>query len=510
MKAHLTRFCAFIEARTGIVLSPSLLDQAADLLDARAGNAGFATADDYLTFLEGDAGRHEFQSLLNLLTVGKTAFWRYPEHVEAIVERIVPTIDERLHKALPCNIWSTACSTGEEPYTLAMSLAAADWFGRRNFRLVATDINTASLEQARQGRYRMAPREWSTLPSAGKRFLLHEGAGATVDETLKKRWRFEALNLVRDAYPFSGSWQLIICANVLIYFTPATVEAVLKRLYDALAADGILFLGGAESLPPSLPEFTVLRFGDSFAYMKGDFGGDFADFELDPPKAPVQPPAPAISYAALPCDPAQLEDAVVDSFSPHRAVQASASLRATIREIVETAAQGEREQAIARLTSLRDEHPNCIDIAQLLPVLLFAARRFDVALAAIDDALTLDPLAFDLYFYRGWIHRARGEFDDAQEAYRRALFLEPGFAFARYEFALTLHAENAFADAAQEYRRAAHAAADPLQNARLAKRAAGKHDSYWQNGALIIDLCRENQRRAERHEAPMPADGVGR
>jgi chemotaxis protein methyltransferase CheR len=208
-------------------------------------------------YQQATASEVELTHLIDSICTHETRFFREAGHFTFVRERAIPhwkalTLAQR--RPARVRAWSAACSTGEEPFSLAMLLTAElppDFV----VEVLATDLSTRVLAQAREG-------EWS-IERAGqipdeylKRFMLrgtgeHHGR-MRASKLLRERVRFERRNLHEDAGA-GGPHDLIFCCNVLIYFTAETRRAVLKRLLGQLAPDGLLFLGSAEMADPSLP-----------------------------------------------------------------------------------------------------------------------------------------------------------------------------------------------------------------------------------------------------------------
>lgn len=480
MTDHVDRFALLLEKRTGIRLARTNVKRVASVLRARAETLGFESVRTYLEHLDKSEASPELQTLTNLITVGKTSFFRYPDIMSSISDIILPELHGVLPPERSIDIWSVGCSTGEEPYSIAMALDAAGWFEKRRVRIVATDINTGALEQARSGRY------W--LPSVKRlhplvqRYGKLEGHTLGLSESIRNRVRFDRWNIATDPVPTSGHWHIVICANVLIYFEGQQANKAFLTLTKSLAAEGTLFLGGSESLATyGLHATQLRRFGSAYAYQRG---ANLASYRVERTPATAQP---AISVA-----------------TPMRA--AAPQVIDTSFEIERTlnkARGGDRSGAIADLMTLSATYPDDAKVMRALAMLLFNERRFEESCAILEEAILSDPLAFDLYFYAGWMHLALGDVDAAHNALRRALFLEPGFTFARYELALTMHRAGKFDEAAREYARAEQSASDPQVRARLKERSAGTNETFWIDDTFIVELCRNNRDRAKRRLTPI-------
>jgi chemotaxis protein methyltransferase CheR len=533
------RFAVLVERRTGIRLSDTILQRLGDVLLARADTLAYANVDAYIADLDNPKLGTEMQTVVNLITVGKTSFARYPEIVRSIVDDVVPRLDNLLPSDTTLNLWSAGCSTGEELYTLTMALARQRWTERRKLNLLGTDINTRSLELARDGRFNVDP---ASLPDYVRRFGEPEGGGFIVAPDVRKLVRFEQLNLREGHYPeVAGGWHLVVCANVLIYFASETIHTVLGRILERMAPDSVLLLGPTESTGLSVAGCSLARIGETYLFVRGEWNGLLRRFLLTrqarpmptvakPTLASVSPPvgvsavthaftqvtetAKAVAAASTsppverPAAGTPLPQAPATSFAaattPAKGTPATAALLPATAAI-EAALRLSTEERLARLEELRRSYPEEPRLLRALSMSYFNSHRFREAAQTLDEAIATDPLAFDLYFYQGWIRLALGEIEPAREALRRCLFLEPGLTFARYEFAMTLHEAGDFAAAVREYARAEGGATDPRVRARLRARAGDLGESFWVDDTFIVELCRKNRILAETGTEPLKA-----
>ncbi len=203
--------------------------------------------------LMGAGATTELTTFLDLVTTNKTSFFREPEHFRFLREQALPELSARVG-ARPLSVWSAPCSTGEEPYTLAMVLAEhaeATRTAAREFTVLGTDISTRVLERASKGIFTEAQVE--PVPMELRRKYLLRGKDASaglvrVAPELRARVRFGRLNLMNARYPVDEPMDVILCRNVLIYFDKPTQEAVVNKLCEHLAPGGFLCVGMAETL----------------------------------------------------------------------------------------------------------------------------------------------------------------------------------------------------------------------------------------------------------------------
>jgi chemotaxis protein methyltransferase CheR len=222
-------------------------------LAKRMRHGGFASVSDYMDFVETDSSGEEFTQLIDAISTNLTSFFRERRHFDYLGAELLPRLMNRRRQDGKFRIrgWSAACSTGEEPYSLAITLhesapAHEPW----DIKLLATDISTRVLKIAREGTYdkqRLAP-----LSAAQKSRYFEPAArmsrGAqTVGSALRDIVRFRHLNLM-ERWPFDGSFDFIFCRNVMIYFDKPTQQRLVQRFWEILDSGGTLFTGHSESL----------------------------------------------------------------------------------------------------------------------------------------------------------------------------------------------------------------------------------------------------------------------
>ena len=231
-----------------------------DLVSARLARAmrqgRYASFRDYLDHVHSDATGESLIALINALTTNHTSFYREPQHFEFLVKTAIA----HLQPGSDLRIWSAACSTGEEPYSIVCSIAQA-WNGRiHNLRLLATDISTRVLDVAKAAEYPEAslagsPSSWRTSCFTSNP---QRDGNVRVRPELARVVSFRRLNLM-DPFPFKDRFQVIFCRNVMIYFDKPTQERLVCRLAEHLEPDGYLFVGHSESLAGVNHPLTYIR-----------------------------------------------------------------------------------------------------------------------------------------------------------------------------------------------------------------------------------------------------------
>lgn len=205
---------------------------------------GLPSFDAYLNFLDHGSTPDDEQVFVNALTTNLTRFWREEHHFAHLIEH-VGTLLKRPHKRL--RIWSAGCSTGQEPYTIALSLIAA-WpeLKRWDFKILATDIDTSVIARAATGIYPES--ELNGLSAERARMFERTGDGRIrVPAAVQALVSFKPLNLIAP-WPMKGPFDAIFCRNVTIYFDKPTQTEVFGRLGRILAPGGFLYIGHSENL----------------------------------------------------------------------------------------------------------------------------------------------------------------------------------------------------------------------------------------------------------------------
>jgi chemotaxis protein methyltransferase CheR len=373
----------------------------------------------YLERLHGPWGEAEFQRLLDLVTIQETSFFRNPEHFQALARPVLNEV--RLRAAgRPLRIWSAGCATGEEAYSIGLSLLEA---GVQSAEVVGTDVSEAALETARAGCYtqravRLVPRP------VLDRYFDRVNDQFVVGEALRRIVRFEHLNLIRDPFPtarFAGC-DVVFCRNVIIYFTPESVRRIVRTFAECLLPGGALFLGPSETLWQLSTDFELAEWGGGFYYRRRQ-------------PVPVQEPGPAVRETT------SFSPSRSTSRRPRRHARRAAPARSPasprpeksgLDKALEALRTGDAQGATAALeATLADEGAGAIALVILAYLYLSGGRR-EPAADLTRRALAQDPLCPDVHLLEGLVAKEEGRNEEALAAFRRALYLEPASALARY------------------------------------------------------------------------------
>lgn len=238
----------------GISLAPSKRDLVYSRLSRRLRARQIGSFSAYLELLEkGD--QQELEAFINALTTNMTSFFREPHHFQ-ILEQFLAT----LRKSVPILIWTCASSTGEEPYSIAMTVAEHYRSFNTPVRILATDIDTNVLEKAKQGRYTLD--QLNVLNTQQMKSFFLKGCGknaglAKVRPELQKMITFKRLNLLDERWDIGERFDAVFCRNVMIYFDRSTQYRILKKMQACIKPHGLFFAGHSENFHHAADLFQV-------------------------------------------------------------------------------------------------------------------------------------------------------------------------------------------------------------------------------------------------------------
>ena len=224
---------------------------------------------DYYRFLLYDRKRdEELTCVIDLLTVNETFFFREQNQLKAFSDEILPELRETNKDTKRIRIWSAGCSTGEEPYTIAMLVLEFGYLYGWDIEILGSDINQRVLTIARRGVYRKNSFR-STGNSFVDKYFTEENGSFTISEEVKRLVSFSCLNLM-DPFKarFMGKMDVIFCRNVLIYFDQHARKKVVDTFYDTIVEGGYLLLGHAESLMNISTSFALRHLKNDMVYQK--------------------------------------------------------------------------------------------------------------------------------------------------------------------------------------------------------------------------------------------------
>ena len=263
------KFSDLVYEKTGIFLKP----EKKELLNARLGKrlraTGITSFKQYYEYVINDRSGDELVHLIDNVSTNFTSFFRENSHFEILSSTVLPAfVKEGRGKSKEILLWSSASSSGEEPYTMAM--VVEDFVSRHpgmRYRIMATDISTRVLAQAKRGVY--ADERVTKVPTPFLKKYFQKGVGNSdgyvkVKDELRRMVHFDRFNLMGD-FPWRAAIDVIFCRNVMIYFNRETQQELVSKFHEALTPGGYLFIGHSESISGLKHNFTQV---DATAYMK--------------------------------------------------------------------------------------------------------------------------------------------------------------------------------------------------------------------------------------------------
>lgn len=243
------RFSVFVKSNYGI----NLMEKKRALVKSRLYNVllqyGFTSFTEYFDFVRSDKTGNSLNTLINKITTNHTFFMRESEHFKYFRNNVLPYLKTSVH-VKDLGIWSAGCSSGEEPYTLAMIID--EFFSDEKMwwdtEILATDISSKVLDTARQGIY--SSESIADIPNRWKinYFKKHDDDTFEIDKRIKKEVIFRKFNLMEEIFPFKRKFHVIFCRNVMIYFDNQTKNKLVNKFYDFTERGGYLFIGHSESI----------------------------------------------------------------------------------------------------------------------------------------------------------------------------------------------------------------------------------------------------------------------
>lgn len=255
------RIRRFVSENTGIVLSDAKKNMVYGRLSKRIRKGSFDDFSEFCDAIE-EGNEYEQEFLINAITTNLTAFFRENHHFEFLADTVIPELVKEKGPNKRLRIWSAGCSTGEEPYSLAITLKEAlPNFNQWDVKILATDLDANVIEHGKRGIY-TAERIEGLSPDRAKRWF-RRGKGANADmvqvkDELKQMITFKRLNLL-EKWPMKGPFDFMFCRNVVIYFDKPTQRVLFERYENILKPKAYLFIGHSESLYKVSNSFESLK-----------------------------------------------------------------------------------------------------------------------------------------------------------------------------------------------------------------------------------------------------------
>jgi len=402
-------------------------------------------------------GENEFRELLTLLTINETSFFRNPEQFDVLKKSVLTELIEK-NTDRNIKIWSAGCSTGEEPYSIAITLLETInnpdlW----NIELLGTDVDKSALSLAKEGVYRkkslrITPKEYID------KYFIPENGGFIIGDKVKKMVNFDYFNLTDEMYPapLKGKWDIIFCRNVLIYFNQENVSKTIKKFSESLNENGYFFPGYSEILSTYESYFKPVRFGGIYVYRK--------KVKQAEPEAEQKKETGRLEISA-------------------RLKKEKEKAETLYKKAVEYFIREEFEQSldsVEKSLELDSMNPG----AHLIKGRIYFERSlYEKAQMSCREAAYLNPFMPEAHYMLGLTFAKLGKTDEALNELRTAVSLNRNFAMAYYNIAVLLETRDR-KEALREYIKAVKAA-DKQPEDEFMELSGGFTEK------LLIDICRK-------------------
>lgn len=411
------------------------------------------TLDNYIAYVNQPDGRRELQNLAEQILNHETVFFRNQPHVRALRNVILPSIHRRKPAGEPLRIWSAGCSTGEEPYSLA--IVALETLGQnlpRPVKIWATDLSHGALTKAQTGWYR-----GRTLSNVSadmfKQYFTYHGSGWAVRQEVRSLIQFEQFNLL-DRFPSkSRGVDIIFCQNVTIYFDLETFRDLVDRFYHILPEGGYLFLGFSETLWNIYDKFQLKEIAGAFVYVK----------EAPPPPQPQprkvyqwtkekpkeEKPAASTPPTTSASTFKRYETPKVLSYPTTQASETGSDVIQRGKDLLD---KGQTEEALTMLYHAPLDGPHAPQTLALIAKAHANRGDLDVAVAEARRAIEMNSLTTEAYILLGVLYAQQGQVKVAAQQLERARYLEPDSALVSFYLAGVYREMNKPDRALREYR----------------------------------------------------------
>jgi len=446
---NLSLICSHVLNKCGLSFKDNNLHLLQNGIEKRMMSLGMDDISKYCLLLKsrGD-GENELRKLYNLITVNETEFYRDRQRMKALFERVIPDIvSDRISRsliseALPLvSVWSAGCSSGEEPYSIAMerkeSRPYSPWY---DMEILATDICTDALSIARESLYDV--RKLKNVDECVKeRYFTRTDGGFQLKDSVTRLVDFRFHNLVEEPVPPSSRelWDVIVCQNVIIYFDKDTIQRVIEKFYDSLAEGGYLILGFSESLLGIPNRFTAEFYENTALYRKISRRSD--EMPLNEGTADVRPLRKEIVTGEKEGCSGNNDDEAENSSDSYS-------------EAVEHFRNDEFDKAQELLVQSLRKNEKDEKSQNLLGQVLFEKNMYREAEHQFKACLALNAFEPSLYYYLGLIYNRLERPEDVIRFLKKALYLDKENALAHMHLADAYATINDRESARREYRNA--------------------------------------------------------
>lgn len=448
---------------------------------------------DYILLISlSDEKENEFRELLNLLTINHTYFFRNEPQFKVLKENILPEIikkkiknslveplDKKVKPSI--RIWSAGCSTGEEPYTIALVIKELipdleNW----DIQILATDASENALEKARHGVFSSNSVKGVPEHYLEKYFRKQNlGARSTqyeISDEVKQMVMFAYFNLIDKSYPCD--FDIIFCRNVVIYFHPETVIDVMARMYESLRDDGYFLIGYSETLQFMQNKFKMFCVNDAIYYQKQNEKIATHGIALKKSVIPTEKALEEIS----------LKQALAEIEAELKKIPTPPKIESLLVDALKFSRMKKYDRALLLISEAEQQDPRSTEPLYFGAEILLSQGKIQEAKTKLDKALRIDPFFAAAHYLLGCLSLDEGLTREAKESLKKVLYLDKNFFLAHFYLAQAYKLESMTDEAVREYRNTAKSLSH-----------LGAEDiipySGGFNAATILSVCYDNIER---------------
>ncbi|GJQ20292.1 MAG: protein-glutamate O-methyltransferase [Bacteroidia bacterium] len=457
----LARFSMVVSERTGLAFPRERWKDLERGLASAAGDFGFRSPEDVVEwFLSADPPPKAHEILAGHLTVGETCFFRDAKSFLALEHHIFPALIASRRPEKRLRIWSAGCCTGEEPYSLAILLQSLlpdirEW----RITLLATDINHRFLRKATEGIYS----EWSfrnTPAWVRQRFFARREDGRyQIGDSLRSMVTFAPMNLVDDSYPSfvtnTNAMDLILCRNVLMYFSPAHAKNVVRKLFRSLVSSGWLLVSPSEMSRELFPDFEPVELSGALCYRKIAKEAETALRESPDPLTVPPLDRRITGESDVPTIPFPKEE-LPPKDSDRQPQEEQGTPEEAYDHILRLYERGDSGEAMKRVRAVLSTQPDHAALLALSARILAGSGNLNEAEEQCRKAIASDKLNAAHRYFHAVILCEQGRDDDAIIALQAALYADPKFPLPSFLLGHLADRKGKRQEAEKHYRRALH------------------------------------------------------
>lgn len=438
----LAPFKILLRQHTGLDIAATEQEKIKKILLERLQRLKFDSLAGYCLFLNADSvkSRIEWQHLIEKVTIPETFFLRDKGQFNLLRQKLLPDLIARNRHKRCLKIWSAGCSTGEEPYSLALLVQELlPDYQQWQLLILGTDINPQVLEKARQGIY--SPWSLRGVEPEVLKYFQAKGNFLHLNGSIKDIVKFQQVNLVKDKIPndFISGIDLILCRNVFIYFTPDAIRTVVTKFRQCLNDRGYLLTGHGELYQQSLQDLDVLTFPESVVYQKHVHT---AIVTLPDMQLPVITPKPVVRLEDFP-KPAAVEEKTL-----------FAEQIVTVEHLAALCLQGKYQELITKAKHLIGLQPQTFDAYYWAAKAQASLGDYAAAEHCLQSALAIDTLFCKGYYLLAHIKELQNDFLQAKNFLHKVLYLDESFIPAYLDLVILYQKEGNLPKAQKMYTQA--------------------------------------------------------